>query len=578
MQDNAENAQANTTSIPIIIVGAGPTGLAAANLLGMAGIETLVLERNASLSDCPKAISIDDEGLRVCQAMGLYDEVVKHVVLNIEAHYVSARHLFAKVAPTRQRNGFPLISTFDQPAFEEALLQGLTRFPNIEVRFQHTVETCVQDKDNVTLMVSTPDDTYYTVQCTYLLACDGGKSPIRHMLNIPMEKPTLLPRLRRRSKRETDKRQRWLVVDTLNDDDTSTAATFFCNYQRPAVSVPAPHNARRWEFMLLPGENGEDLLNDSTIHDLIERARATHPSMRNPIQQHKPVIIRKTIYTFRAVLAQKFMQGRIFLLGDAAHLMPPFGGQGMNSGLRDAHNLCWKLQLVLQGRATPRLLETYSSERYPHVKEMILFSSLLGDVVMTTTRTGAWFRDRFFALINALPPLRNAITEMRVKPQPRYRKEFLEGMVGTDLSRPRGGAGGNTFPNRIVARMLPRPSPTEDAINRSLLGAFLPQPYVSNSQGGRVLLDDVLGNGFVVLRLYEEPGQAFEDVQGEIWQQLGVKRVCVLPQNTSSEGVSSEKCEVVCDVDGQLGVFLQQRQDIVVLVRPDRYVARIYSL
>jgi hypothetical protein len=88
----------------------------------------------------------------------------------------------------------------------------------------------------------------------------------------------------------------------------------------------------------------------------------------------------------------------------------------------------------------------------------------------------------------------------------------------------------------------------------------------------------VLGNGFVVLRLYEEPGQAFEDVQEEIWQQVGVKKVCVLPQGVSGKGVSSEKCEVVCDVDGELGVFLQHRQDIVVLVRPDRYVAGIYSL
>ncbi len=432
MQDNA---QASTTFIPVVIVGAGPTGLAAANLLGQAGIETLVLERNASLSDCPKAISIDDEGLRVCQAMGLYNEIVKHVVPNIEAHYVSARHLFAKVAPTHQRNGFPLISTFDQPAFEEALLQGLARFPHVEVRFQHTVETGVQNKDNVTLTVRTSDGIQYLIQCTYLLACDGGKSPIRHMLNIAMEKPTLLPRLRLHKKRETDTRQRWLVVDTLNDDDTSTAATFFCNYQRPAVSVPAPHNARRWEFMLLPGENGENLLNDATIHNLIRQARASHPFLHNTVQQHKPVIIRKTIYTFRAVIAQRFVQGRVFLLGDAAHLMPPFGGQGMNSGLRDAHNLCWKLQLVLQGQASPHLLETYHTERYPHVKEMILFSSLLGNVVMTTTYTGTWLRDRFFALVNVLPPLRDAITEMRVKPQPRYKRggASIPQLVGTDF-------------------------------------------------------------------------------------------------------------------------------------------------
>lgn len=549
LHDSA-HSQGDKTSPSVVIVGAGPTGLAAANLLGMAGIQTLVLERNATLSDCPKAISIDDEGLRVCQAMGLVDEMRKHIVLDIEAHYVSAQHLFAKVSPTSRRNGFPLISTFHQPAFEATLLQGLDRFPCIKVCFQHTVETFVQEQEKVTLTVSMPNDTHYALDCDYLLACDGGKSPIRHMLGIPMYSPTLLPHWHRRNKREDDSRQRWLVVDTINDDDVSTAATFFCEYRRPAVSVPAPHHARRWEFMLLRGERDEDLMADDTIHEFIRQARASHPNISTAIQHSKPIIIRKTVYAFRSVIAQRFMQGRVFLLGDAAHLMPPFGGQGMNSGQRDAHNLCWKLQLVLKGQAHPRLLETYATERYPHVKEMILFSSLLGNVVMTTTRMGAWFRDRFFVLVNVLPPLREAITEMRVKPQPRYK-------------------------NRLAGALAQH---SKHNIRTKLIGAFLPQPYVLTQENERVLFDDVVGNGFVALRLYEKPEQAFEDVQGDIWQQLGVKRVCVLPQGVTSQPTKYKECEVVSDVDGQLGLFLHHQQDIVVLVRPDRYVVGVFGV
>ncbi len=545
MHDSAQS-QGNKTSPSVVIVGAGPTGLAAANLLGMAGIQTLVLERNATLSDCPKAISIDDEGLRVCQAMGLVDEMSEHIVLDIEAHYVSAQHLFAKVSPTSRRNGFPLISTFHQPAFEAMLLQGLDRFPCVKVCFQHTVETFVQEQEQVTLTVSTPNDTQYTLDCDYLLACDGGKSPIRHLLGIPMYAPTLLPHWRKRNKREDDSRQRWLVVDTINDDDMLTAATFFCEYRRPAVSVPAPHHARRWEFMLLRGERDEDLMADDTIHEFIRQARASHPHISAATQHSKPIIIRKAVYAFRAVIAQRLMQGHVFLLGDAAHLMPPFGGQGMNSGLRDAHNLCWKLQLVLKGQAHPRLLETYHVERYPHVKEMIIFSSLLGNVVMTTTWMGAWLRDRFFALVNALPPLREAITEMRVKPQPKYKRGFL-----------------------------PRHKHT---VTKKLVGAFLPQPYVLTQEGKRVLFDDVLGNGFVLLRLYEKPEQAFEDVQGEQWQPLRVKRICVLPQGATNKMMKVEECEVVSDVDGCLGNFLRHRQDIVVFVRPDRYIAGVFGV
>ena len=539
------NTEEQDIAPSIIIVGAGPTGLSAANLLGMAGIKTLVLERNADLSDCPKAISIDDEGLRICQAMGLIDEITEHVVLDIEAHYLSKQHFLTKVSPTSRRNGYPLISTFHQPAFEATLLQGLARFPCVEVRFQHTVETFVQDAEKVTLHINTPDGTLSTMDCDYLLACDGGKSPVRHTLDIPMYQPTLLPRRPRHNRRETDVGERWLVVDTINDDDTSTAATFFCNYTRPAVTVPAPHHARRWEFMLLPNEKDTDLLADETIYELIRQARAFHPTMRLEVPNSKPHVVRKTVYTFRSVVAQRFIQGRVFLLGDAAHLMPPFGGQGMNSGLRDAHNLCWKLQMVLQQHASPKLLETYHTERYPHVKEMVLFSSILGNIVMTTTQRASQIRDWLFALVNKIPPLRNAITEMRVKPQPRYSKGFLLA--------------------------------SKDKRSKKFVGAFLPQPVILTRDGNKVLLDDVLGNGFAIIRLYEKPEQAFEDVPEKIGQLGEVKYVCVQPQGVPFAEVESERGEVVSDVDGVLGKFLQDRQDIFVVVRPDRYVMGVFN-
>src|SRR5712691_7410040 len=127
--------ETNPPSPSVIIVGAGPTGLMMGNLLGMLGIETLILERNADLSDCPKAISLDDEGLRICQAEGLSETVINNLLFDIYAHYISAGRLFAKVAPTSRRNGYPLISTFHQPEFEAILLEGLKRFACVNVRF-----------------------------------------------------------------------------------------------------------------------------------------------------------------------------------------------------------------------------------------------------------------------------------------------------------------------------------------------------------------------------------------------------------------------------------------------------------
>lgn len=197
----------------VVIVGAGPTGLTMGNLLGMQGIQTLMFESNAELSNHPKAISIDDEGLRTCQAMGLSAEVMRNALLDIDAHYVSSGRLLAKVAPTTKRNGFPFVSTLHQPVFEATLLNGLKRFQCVHIYFGHTVETFTQTDQHVTVSVRTPEGMVRQIACAYMLACDGGKSSIRRMLGIPMEGTTFA--------------QKWLVVDCEHDEDPSTTA---CSY------------------------------------------------------------------------------------------------------------------------------------------------------------------------------------------------------------------------------------------------------------------------------------------------------------------------------------------------------------
>ena len=408
----------------VVIVGAGPTGLAAANLLGQAGIDTLVLERNPGLSAFPKAISLDDEGLRICQSLGLGDEVLAHALLNLQVHYRSRRRLIARVAPTDRRNGYPFTSTFYQPEFEEILLHGIQRFLCVQIRFAHTVESCQQSNEQVILTVRTPDGSQQEITCTYLLACDGGKSTIRHILDIPMRGMTFA--------------QQWLVIDSIHDEQATPVATFFCDPQRPAMTILAPQQRRRWEFMLLPGETEKEMLQDEYIATLLQQVGCTYT----------PHITRKAIYTFHAAIATSFARERIFLLGDAAHLMPPFGGQGMNSGLRDAHNLCWKLALVLQGQAAPQLLDTYQQERYPHVSAMIRFSTFLGHVIMPTTEPIAILRDSVLRILNAIPITRALFTEARIKPAPRYK----HGAIVSHFS-------GNTRASRaLTGLLLPQPT------------------------------------------------------------------------------------------------------------------------
>jgi 3-(3-hydroxy-phenyl)propionate hydroxylase len=531
----------------VVIVGAGPTGLVTANLLGLAGIDTLLLERNADLSIYPKAISIDDEGLRICQALGLRDTILADTLLDIDAYYLSGKHYLACVSPSGRRNGYPLISTFHQPTFERSLYNGLRRFSCVEVCFRHELEAFEQYEQGVRLSVRAPSGVLQEIECAYLLACDGGRSMVRRALGIALHSPLTFRKKKREQRRIIERSQRWLVVDCINDDDPVAAATFFCNPARPAVSVSAPGNGRRWEFMLLPGENEEDLLNADTIYALIKQTQATrHRNQSGKLTQ----IVRYAVYTFHAVLAEQFSRGRVFLLGDAAHLMPPFGGQGMNSGLRDAHNLCWKLQMVLQGRAPQSVLKSYTQERSPHVAQMILFSSFLGMVIMPTKRSLALLRDFFFrGIVNHILPIRRALEEMRVKPQPRYTKGLL---------LPGGGRE-----------------------NRRLRGKYLPQPFVLTQAGERVLLDDILGNGFVLLCFGSEPEEMLILLRATpLWKRLGVRFVCVLPpnalakkQDATSDHVGREMDYLyVVDVEGVLGAFLQHRKNLYVLVRPDHYI------
>ena len=540
-------------SIPVVIVGAGPTGLAAGNLLGVAGIPTLIIERNAGLSNIPKAIALDDEGLRICQAMGLSTAISNCIVSDIsvhclasqtlrcaqgdrhcaqddrhcaqgDRHCVSEGRLLAKVVPTNRRNGYPLISTFYQPEFEAVLLDGLRRFSCVNVCFQHTVKTIEQSSDGVIVSIRTPTGILKKVRCSYLLACDGGGSTIRHSLNIPLQGRTF--------------GQKWLVIDSISDGNSSAVVKIFCNPQRPAVSIPAPHNGRRWEFMLLPGETEKEVFASATISRLLQQTDA-FPNTQ---------IIRQAVYTFHAARAKTFSQGRAFLLGDAAHMMPPFGGQGLNSGLRDAHNLAWKVAMVLQHRATPQLLATYHQERSRHAAQMVAFASFLGTIFMSTVRPLAFCRNLLIQMLYALPITRQYLMEMRMKPQTKYTAGFF------------------LFKGQ----------------KKSMVGSLLPQPEVITQHGQRVLLDEVLGSGFALLRGHANAAEAFASLNTDFWGQLGARFVCIQTDDVQScrkwmetkKDGESLPIVVVRSMDKD---FLREVQDHFILVRPDRFILGIFK-
>lgn len=461
----------------------------------------------------------------------------KCILSGLSVQCLSEQGLLAEIVPRVSKNGYPPISTFYQPEFETCLLDGLRRFSCVEVRFQYTLETLEQYTDGLVVSIRTPTGALEQLHCDYLLACDGAKSTVRRLLNIPM--------------RGNSFAQKWLVIDTVSQEAPPAVVQIFCNPRRPAVSIAAPRNGRRWEFMLLPGESEQQALEPATVSTLLWQTGA-------PLSTQ---VIRRAVYAFHALNAKSYAQGRVFLLGDAAHMMPPFGGQGLNSGLRDACNLAWKIALVLQQRANPRLLDSYHEERSQHAASMVAFASLSGTLFMSTNRAFALGRNRVIQLLGALPFTCRYLMEMRVKPQAKYRAGFfLWRIMGKDVENYIQKEGLRFFKSR----------------KKGMVGTLLPQPEVIIGDGSRVLLDEVLGSGFALLRRHSNAQEAFTTIRTDFWERLGTRFVCIQTGDAPGKtaGSPSLPITIVQAPDMHLpGVD----EDYFVVVRPDRFILGIFK-
>jgi 3-(3-hydroxy-phenyl)propionate hydroxylase len=508
---------------PVVIVGAGPTGLTVANLLARYGVDVLLVERNATTVQEPRAVSIDDESLRTMQAIGVVDTVVSRVVLGYGSDYFSAGgSCFLRVRPTSKEFGYPRRNAFRQPIFEQQLRDYFCAHAVSETRSEAWFSTELidfgQGRDTVDVVLRRGDGSLVEVTTSYLVACDGGRSFVREKLGIKLTGSTF--------------RERWLILDLEETRDPSRDTKVFCDPARPCLSLPGPDRTRRFEFMLHEGETEPEVTSPEFTRQLLRR----HGEENTPLR-------RSRVYTFHARMADTWRDGRIFLAGDAAHLSPPFAGQGMNSGIRDAHNLAWKLAAVVQGRLGPRLLETYEQERKKHAWEMILLALRMGKVMMPRGIWSAVALQAAFRVLSAVPPARTYFAEMKYKPKPRFDAGFLA--RGSEHGASKHGA-----------------SP--------LIGRLFPQPKV-RCAGREGLLDDFLGNGFALLSLPQTPPNVFDQLPAELWKPLNLQRVAIRATGDSTpapNGVTS-----LFDVDGDLSRRMKSLPSGLVLLRPDRYVA-----
>jgi len=505
----------------VAIVGAGPTGLVLANILGVERVDTLLLERNERTVSEPRAVSIDDESLRTIQGIGLADVVLGDIVQGYGSHYFSPSGSdFARVQPAAHEYGFPRRSAFRQPVLEAQLRDGLRHFPHVEARFSHLLQEFGQDAQGVTLQVRGPDGALQSTRCRYLVACDGARSGVRERLGIAMEGSTFA--------------ERWLIVDLLGTPDRFRHTRVFCDPRRPAISLPGPAGTRRYEFMLRAGERDEDLLREDVVRQMI--------ADRSAVDRDLP-IARKVVYTFHARVAQRWRDGRVFLAGDAAHLSPPFAGQGMNSGVRDALNLGWKLAAVARGEMGPGLLDSYERERKPHAWALIEMAMRIGHFMMPTGRMQAFLSQNLLRLLSIVPAARDYVMQMKFKPKPR----FNEGFVVPDGLREA----------------------------ESLAGRLFVQPRVESPSGRRMLLDDALGRGFRLLVCGLPPGAAVPELP--LPESLNAERFVIVPKDYNFPYPLPAESErsMLRDLEGVIETALRPIGPCAILLRPDRYVAAV---
>ena len=380
----------------VVIAGGGPVGLAAGNLLSSYGVRVVLVERNPSTSDEPKAISLDDESLRVLDGAGLRDDLARIIVPGTGTRYHAAdgRPLFRARAAQPLRFGHPFKNPFAQPELEQALRAGLERHRLADVHFATELTDFEQYQNGVLVTVGDGGTgATDTVHADYLLGCDGGRSTVRQLLGVGM-----------RGRSYDDP---WLVVDVLADPHRERYGMHHGDPRRPCVIVPGSDGRCRYEFLLRPGEGRPG---EPPPLELVRRLLAPYRDL-SPDQVERAVV-----YRFHALIADRWQQGRVFLLGDAAHMMPPFAGQGLNSGIRDAANLTWKIADVLDGRLHETVLGSYESERRPHATATVRASERLGRVVMTTSPRLARRRDQLIGAALATPEGRAFFEQMRYRP------------------------------------------------------------------------------------------------------------------------------------------------------------------
>ncbi len=513
MNDKADQTHSRANpQADVLLVGLGPVGAALANLLGQHGVWVLAIDKATEIYRAPRAIALDNDALRVLQMCGIHEGDIDTVAIPEVRMHSPHFGFYSRANTSGAIDGHPKLVTFYQPQLEEVLRARLASHETVKVSLGTSLLGFEQDESGVRARVRDANGDEREVRAQYIVGADGASSLVRSLLGLDFKGKTYA--------------EDWLVVDAKRLPQAIDHVEFICDPRRPTPHMVAPGDRQRWEFKLQPGETREQMESPETVRRLLA-----------PWAQGQDIEIeRVAVYRFHARVADTFQVKRAFLVGDAAHITPPFVGQGLVAGLRDVANLGWKLAWVVQGRASEALLETYSRERQPHVREMIRLAQWMGRLVMPGNTVQAWLTHGLMKTLSSIPRVKNLFENLEIKPANRFK---------TGCFAP-GGRG-----------------------SRLVRGGQLPQGWVRSIQDrAHMLSDQALGQGLVLVGFGVDPAASLPPEVRSKWHQVGGQFMRISPRGRPAIEASVPTWE---DLDNSF-CSAKVPSGWVAIVRPDRVV------
>ncbi|WP_229074508.1 bifunctional 3-(3-hydroxy-phenyl)propionate/3-hydroxycinnamic acid hydroxylase [Actinoplanes sp. DH11] len=498
------------TNADVVIVGYGPVGQVLSILLAQRGHSVTVLERYPEPYPMPRAVAYDGEGARILAACGVAAGLVPVTELTRDYVWRNAAGdvLMRMEPPAHGRHGWPESTSMYQPGLEAVLGARGAELPTLRVLRGYQAETLAERDDQVVVRARSATATE-DFTAAWVIGCDGANSVVREHVGTSMADYRF----------STD----WLICDVRlhEEQEFSPNNLQICDPARPRTAVSAGPGHRRWEFLRVPGETRDEMDDEDFVWRMLALFDLT---------PDRATLDRHAVYTTQAACANRWRSGRMLLAGDAAHVMPPFIGQGMCSGIRDAAALAWRLDLVLAGMAGETVLDSYTIERRAHVRPAIEASITLGKVLCETDPVKAAGRDTF-------------IMDSRRR--------------GTPVQAPQQGLS-DTIRNGFLRR-------NADGVIVAPAGHLTPQGRVQR-EGTTGLFDQVVGSGFTLITTAAAELRPDDRV---FLDDIGGHPVCVRPAGTPPGDLGSDE---VIDLDGVYLPYLSDADAVAILVRPDFYL------